>query len=428
MRSYAENLIERADANAEEVIGWVRIAIALILGMTAIGLALVGDNPPGSARTTLTLAALVILATFAIGCLAVFVVRRGIYRSWMAWGFGLTDVSLVSLNLYLTFAISGASSMLALSTPVALLVCVVFIFQMFRYRVRLQIALSLSMVLMIAFLVFLQPVETLPGANIRYLQTAFTPITNTARVVLYALIAGLAVFAVWRARRRLFEVARQTEIQRNTTRFLPTELGHDLSDAALAELQEGRSLPLAIVFVDIRGFTRMSEALGARDTSSLLTEFRSIVTDCTADMDCIIDKFIGDGALIIFGLHSDLSQGCRDAVNFAQTLLKAVNEWSGRRLAEGREDVRIVIAVHSGQVIAGAIGDMRRLEFSVVGGTVNEASRIEAFAKSKDLEFVVSQPVLTACGSADGWQTLGNQPLRGASQPIELLTPRAAGQ
>ncbi|WP_299590379.1 adenylate/guanylate cyclase domain-containing protein [uncultured Tateyamaria sp.] len=424
MRSYAEKLIGQADAKAEELIGWVRIAIALILAATAFGLASVGEVPPGAALNTLALAVFIILATLAIGVCAVITVRKGRYRSWMAWGFGLADIGLVSLNLYLAFAISGASSTLALSTPAALLACVVFIFQMFRYRVRLQLTLSICMVLMIAFLVFMRPMETVQGANIEFLQTAFTPTTNTARIVLYALIAGLAVFAVWRARRLLFEVAHQTEVQRNTTRFLPSELGHDLNDAALAELQEGRLVPLAIVFVDIRGFTHMSEALGASDTGAFLTEFRSIVTDCTADLDCIIDKFIGDGALIIFGLHTDLAQGCQDAVTFARMLLMAVNEWSNKRLTDGKEEIRIVVAIHAGDVIAGAIGDMRRLEFSVVGGTVNEASRIEAYAKSKDLELVVSQPVLTSSGLTDGWESLGRQSLRGASQPIELSTLR----
>jgi len=423
MKSHAQRLIAKADAEAEALIGGIRIFVALSLGCMLVLILLQAEIIPKKEWVNILIASGVIFLIFFLGLSSLIMVFYKRYRPWMAWMFGFGDVLLIGSNLFLSVNAAKASTLALLATPAAFLIGLIFIVQSFRYRVKLQMALSLVLLLAVGGLLFRDPSELSDASTIAFLVHNYSTYPNIARIVLLALMAGIASFAVWRSTRLLYEAARGSELLANTTRFLPAELAKSMTDADLAEMQKGRREDLVIMFVDIRGFTAMSESISPEEVSRFLGAFRTRVTDAIVGRDGVIDKFIGDGALIVFGLNTDIGEAARSAIAAATSLLKSIDDWNDERRTANLNPIRIVISLHSGNVIAAAIGDMRRLEFSVVGSAVNEASRIETLAKHKDLSLVASEPVVEHSDlNLETWIDMGEVELRGRTRPLRLYS------
>jgi adenylate cyclase len=141
------------------------------------------------------------------------------------------------------------------------------------------------------------------------------------------------------------------------------------------------------MFCDLRGFTSLSEEQGAEEAVLTLNEFFTVTTAWVRECGGIVDKFIGDAALVVFGLLDDdgdhavavraAAAGMRCALGLEEKMIE-LNEM---RAARGKEPLAVSIAIHSGEVVAGMIGSPDRHEYTVVGDTVNVAARLQAAAK-----------------------------------------------
>ena len=134
----------------------------------------------------------------------------------------------------------------------------------------------------------------------------------------------------------------------------------------------------------------------------------------------MIDKFIGDAAMILFEDENAASR----ALNCVDDLLAELKDWSAERQAEGRDPVRVGIGLHLGEVFSGVVGDAQRLEYSVFGDTVNTAARLEELTKAVGADVIASAAVLQAVGSGparDGWSALPAEHLRGRSSGLEIF-------
>ena len=221
----------------------------------------------------------------------------------------------------------------------------------------------------------------------------------------------------------LERVGSETEQRANLTRFLPGDIAGQLSDEELTRLRRGRRAETAIMFLDIRGFTSMSEAMGPESLSQLLSGFRAHVLDVADRHGGIIDKFVGEGALVLFGINGSRRDVAGSALKAAIDISTIARDGAGD--ADHVKGLRLAVSLHWGEVVVGAIGDDRRLEFTVVGDAVNEASRLEAVAKANDMALVVSGRLIERADDgvkqAFDWQDLGEERLRGRSEAIHLF-------
>jgi len=179
-----------------------------------------------------------------------------------------------------------------------------------------------------------------------------------------------------------------------------------------------------MTFVDMRGFTELSSQMRPAETAAMLSAYRGLVMDAVLAQGGIVDKSIGDGVLCAFGLESTFDTAARAALAAGNDIFVILVNWNSQRSASGDEPLAVVIAVHGGPVLAAAIGDDRRLEFTVTGPAVNTASRMEGWAKENDEAFVVSGAVAMAVGDtskAARMHPLGSQQLRGDAEAIDLL-------
>jgi adenylate cyclase len=180
------------------------------------------------------------------------------------------------------------------------------------------------------------------------------------------------------------------------------------------------------MFVDIRGFTRRAETMDPAATSRLLADFRRFVVATATRYEGIVDKFVGDSAMLVFGVPSSRPGDARRALDCALALLAGTPSKWARDLdtTGGSRAIEIGIGLHAGEAFCGAVGDEVRLEFTVLGDTVNVAARLQQETKVAGLRLVVSRHFLAAAGvTTDGrdWQPLGSRTLRGRASPIDLL-------
>jgi adenylate cyclase len=151
--------------------------------------------------------------------------------------------------------------------------------------------------------------------------------------------------------------------------------------------QAGELRPATVMFCDLRGFTSLTEEQGAEEAVATLNEFFTVTTGWVRECGGIVDKFIGDAALVVFGLLDDdadptvaeraAAAGMRCALGLESKLVE-LNE---SRAARGKEPLAVSIALHSGEVVAGMIGSPDRHEFTVVGDAVNVTARLQGAAK-----------------------------------------------
>ncbi len=164
--------------------------------------------------------------------------------------------------------------------------------------------------------------------------------------------------------------------------------------------------------------------MSAVDLTNFVGEFRACVTAAADAHHGVIDKFVGDSAMVIFGVPEPDSRDARHALDCARAILDNVAAWNARLAEAKRAPVEIGIGVHCGEVFCGAVGDAARLEFTVLGDPVNVAARIEQHTRTAGHPLLVSRALLETAEVTpeDGrWIPLPQQSLRGRDEPIDLF-------
>lgn len=141
---------------------------------------------------------------------------------------------------------------------------------------------------------------------------------------------------------------------------------------------------LTILFTDIVGFTPLSETMPAGETASLLNDHFALLATCIDDEGGTIDKFIGDALMAFWGAPDPQADHAARACRAAAAIIRAVEADNTTRRANGLAPLRVRIGIHSGPVVVGNIGAPGRINFTIVGDTVNTAQRLEALAKDLD--------------------------------------------
>ncbi|MBM9501044.1 adenylate/guanylate cyclase domain-containing protein [Leptospira sp. 201903071] len=167
----------------------------------------------------------------------------------------------------------------------------------------------------------------------------------------------------------------------------------------------GRIQKIAVLFCDIRDFTSIAEKLSPEEVISLLTDYHKEMVRVVFENGGSVDKFIGDGILITFGIPESGEEDCRNAVLAGIGMKKELKKLNILRSQRGLPEIRQGIGIHFGEAICGNIGTAERLEFTVIGDAVNAASRIESACKELNVDFLISREVLDRIG--DDFQTVG---------------------
>ena len=237
------------------------------------------------------------------------------------------------------------------------------------------------------------------GSEERVLGVLYVDNLTTARrfseedlefLIAFAGIAGVAIENSQFADR----IRRETLARSNFERFFAPGLAERIATSPEAVKLGGEKRQIAVLFSDIRGFTQLSEEMTPDDIASLLTEYFTEMVECVFRNGGTLDKFIGDAVMAQWGAPIGSENDADRAMKAAMEMMQALQQLNERWRRDGRPELAIGIGLNFGEAFAGNIGSERRLEFTVIGDTVNTASRL--------------------CSAADGGEILLSESFRKA--------------
>jgi adenylate cyclase len=220
------------------------------------------------------------------------------------------------------------------------------------------------------------------------------------QLVFLILVTGILALAVWRSRRLVYRRA-EAEAERATlSRYFSPNIVEELSTRS-PELAQPALQPVAVLFADMVGFTTISERMTPDAMVALLREFHGRLVQVAFAHGGTIDKYIGDAIMVNFGTPRPRQDDPIRALACAGAMIDEIRGWSAERIQRGEAPIEIGVGVHYGEVLVGNIGDARRLEYTVLGDTVNVASRLERLTRETGIPLIVSDDLVVAvrgCG------------------------------
>lgn len=182
----------------------------------------------------------------------------------------------------------------------------------------------------------------------------------------------------------------------------------------------GKRANVTVLFADIRGFTSMSEKMSAEEVSMVLNEYFTEIEPIIAKYNGVINKFIGDAVMAIFGEPIQDKNHAINAVKCANEMLKKVDELQKKWLGEGKPKIEIGIGINTGEAFVGNIGSESRLEYTVIGDMVNLASRIESYNKVYKTRFLISATTYEKVRNIADVIKISEVAIRGKSKKLDI--------
>jgi adenylate cyclase len=231
--------------------------------------------------------------------------------------------------------------------------------------------------------------------------------------------ATLGALAERRLRR---EAQRQRE---NLSRYHSPVIANLLAEGDKAALPEHEQ-PAAILFVDMADSTRRTEQMAPAETAQFLREFHRRIEAAVLAHGGVLDRFTGDGAMVIFGVPAPHSDDAVSALACARELTQEMAQWNAELAVDGSPPLRIRIGVHFGSVVIATLGGETQRQLTAAGDTVNVASRLEALMRGRGAAIAISGAVVEAVRAAGraellaGFAPLPDQPIRGRKGRIAV--------
>jgi len=205
------------------------------------------------------------------------------------------------------------------------------------------------------------------------------------------------------------------------SRYMDPQLASQLLQAGDAEaMLGGQAAEATILFTDIRGFTTISEELGATGTVGMLNEYFELLVSCITDMGGMVDKFIGDAMMAAFGVPIPQDDAPDQAVKAAIDMLSRLRVWNKDRLTPEKPKVEMGVGINTDMVVTGNIGSSKRMDFTMIGDGVNLASRIEGACKSYGAQLIISEHTREKLHGIYALRELDRIVVKGKTEPVSI--------
>jgi adenylate cyclase len=182
----------------------------------------------------------------------------------------------------------------------------------------------------------------------------------------------------------------------------------------------GKDQKVSILFSDVRNFTTMSEALGARETVSMLNEYFERMVDVILHHKGVLDKFIGDAVMALFGVPFNGEHDADDAVKAANAMFVALGELNVERRRDGKAPLDIGVGIATGVVVVGNIGSTKRMEYTAIGDSVNLASRLESATKFYGARILLSESTRAELANKTLLREIDLLRVQGKKEPVAI--------
>jgi adenylate cyclase len=223
------------------------------------------------------------------------------------------------------------------------------------------------------------------------------------------------------------DITHEQRLMYTFSRYVAREVAEQvLQDSGLLKLG-GTRVDVSILLVDIRGFTTMSERMEPEEVVELLNTYYPRMINVIFRHQGMVDKFIGDAILAVFGVPTPRPDDPLRAVQAARELHEQVRAINGERAERGEPPIAIGIGITSGHVICGNIGSERRMDYTVIGDAVNLAARLEGLTKTLERNILVNERVRDAIKGKIPCESLGFFKVKGKKEEVEVFAVKASG-
>jgi adenylate cyclase len=202
---------------------------------------------------------------------------------------------------------------------------------------------------------------------------------------MFVIFGSHAQFTINERKKAAHKMEQDAATRERFRRLLSPDLAEMVVSGELKVEKGGESRVATVMFVDIRGFTALSADTAAGDLLKLLNDYYEILVDVIFHHEGTIDKFIGDGMMVIWGAPVSHPDDPERAAMAALDIQKAVEEFNFHRAARGLASIEVGIGINTGPVVAGYLGSSQTMSYSVIGDTVNMASRLCDAAKPGEI-------------------------------------------
>lgn len=217
----------------------------------------------------------------------------------------------------------------------------------------------------------------------------------------------------------LEDITKEKRLKGTMSRYMAKEVVAKLLERGEAMLG-GMTHEATIMFADIRGFTTISERMTPQDTVSMLNEYFSLMVDVIFAYEGVLDKYIGDGILAVFGAPFSTGNDPDRAVKTAIDMLTALSAFNRKRRSEKKDPLNIGIGISTDMILAGNIGSLKRMDYTVIGDGVNLASRLEGANKVYGTNILVSEFTYHKLTETYASRELDLIRVKGRSTPIAI--------
>jgi len=215
------------------------------------------------------------------------------------------------------------------------------------------------------------------------------------------------------------DISSEKRIKSTMSRYMDPGIA-DRMLAAGAELLGGQNVEATVLFSDIRGFTTLTEQLGAQGTVSLLNEYFTLMVDCIQHEEGMLDKFIGDAIMAAFGIPVRHDDDADRAVRASIAMMETLNKWNQQRQSEGKLPVNIGIGLNTDNVVSGNIGSNKRMDFTIIGDGVNLAARLESACKQYGAKILISEFTMSKLQGTYRHREIDLVVVKGKTQPVAI--------
>ncbi|MEY4632395.1 MAG: hypothetical protein RIQ81_2515, partial [Pseudomonadota bacterium] len=228
---------------------------------------------------------------------------------------------------------------------------------------------------------------------------------NEGNILLFGIVMGLDWALVVRDRQRVLQ------------RF-----GMVMDPRLMREIIRSPNLPsvkaerVVALFVDLRSFSKMCEEFTPVEVNQALNQYLDVVTQAVQANNGIIDKFVGDAAMALWGVPTACASDPRDSVRAAIAIRRGMKELNARRIADGQPALQFGIGLHCGPAIFGPVGNAQRVDFTAIGPTINLAARLQSLTREREADILLSSDLHELVASQTLVMDTGTANIRGFSK------------
>ena len=411
----------------ERLIGWVQFAVVTIFGVLYVL-----SPKTFAAHDTFQ------PVPYALAAYLLFTLARlaAAYRThlpdWFLYLSIVIDMTLLFVLIWSFHLQYEQPASFYLKAPTLLYVFIFIALRALRFEVRFVVAAgvtaALGWLLLVGYVLVADPTDTMITRNyVTYLTSNAVLLGAEFDKVLSILtVTGILALALLRARVLLVSSVTESAAAQDLSRFFSPEVARRIVQSEEIGVGAGESRDAAILNLDLRGFTPLTQSRSPDEVMRLLADYQAHMVPVIRRHGGSIDKFLGDGIMATFGAARVSDRYAADALACVDELVAVAEAWERRLRAEGRPGVPVNAAVASGRIVFGAVGEKDRLEYTVIGDAVNLAAKLEkhnrvagsrALATAEAFELARAQGYALRAEPA----RIAGASVAGVAQPLDLV-------